>query len=72
MSLMRRRVSLMRCLRKLATDDRMLRAKAWLRFIEVLNGAPSLDVLQAACAADASDFDQRHLLGVHLLLDGAV
>lgn len=31
---------------KLATDDRMLRAKAWLRFIEVLNGAPSLDVLQ--------------------------
>lgn len=55
---------------KLATDDRMLRAKAWLRFIEVLNGAPSLDVLQGACAADASDFDQRHLLGVHLLLDG--
>ncbi|HHW4680465.1 MAG TPA: thioredoxin [Xylella taiwanensis] len=55
---------------KLATDDRVLRAKAWLRFVGVLNDAPSLDVLQAAFAADASDLNKRHLLGVRLLLNG--
>lgn len=54
----------------LATDDRTLRAKARLGFAAVLKDAPALAALQATVAADGTDLQARHLLGVRLLLDG--
>ncbi|HHW4679538.1 MAG TPA: thioredoxin [Xylella sp.] len=55
---------------KMATDDRVLHAKARLRLTLLLNDAPSVDVLQAAFVKDPSDLHTRHLLGMRLLFDG--
>jgi putative thioredoxin len=54
----------------LATDDRTVRAKARLGFASALKDAPAIDALQATVAANGADLRARHLLGVHLLLDG--
>lgn len=54
----------------LATDDRTVRAKAHLGFASALKDAPTADVLQSTVAANGADLRARHLLGVHLLLDG--
>ncbi len=54
----------------LATDDRAVRAKARLGFVNTLKDAPSAEALQATLAANPDDLHARHLLGVRLLVDG--
>lgn len=51
----------------LATDDRAIKARAWLGFSDVLKDAPPAEVLEAAIAANPDDLRARHLLGVRYL-----
>ncbi len=52
----------------LATDDRAIKARAWLGFSDVLKDAPPAEVLEAAIAANPDDLRARHLLGVRYLI----
>lgn len=52
----------------LATDDRAIKARAWLGFSDVLKDAPPAEVLEAAIAANPEDLRARHLLGVRYLI----
>lgn len=52
----------------LATDDRAIKARAWLGFSDVLKDAPPAEVLEAAIAANPDDLQARHLLGVRYLI----
>ncbi len=52
----------------LATDDRAIKARAWLGFSEILKDAPPAEVLEAAIAANPDDLQARHLLGVRYLI----
>ncbi len=54
----------------LATDDRAVRARAWLDFHAALADAPAVDALAARVQADGNDLEARYLLGIHRLLDG--
>lgn len=54
----------------LATEERAVRARARLGFIALLKDAPPREPLLAAIAANPGDLRARHLLGVHLILDG--
>jgi putative thioredoxin len=54
----------------LATEERAVRARARLGFIALLKDAPPREPLMAAIAANPGDLRARHLLGVHLILDG--
>lgn len=56
----------------LATDDRVVRARARLGFAALLKDAPSIASLEAAVAADPNDLNARHLLGAHRLVAGDV
>lgn len=54
----------------LATDDRAVKARARLGFAALLDGAPPVQALEAAVAADPSDLRARHLLGAQHLVAG--
>lgn len=54
----------------LSADERVARARARLGFIALLRDAPPREPLEAAIAVDPGDLRARHLLGVHLLLEG--
>ncbi|MCD7099421.1 thioredoxin [Stenotrophomonas sp. MMGLT7] len=54
----------------LATDERAVRAKARLGFVNTLQDAPGAEALQAKLEADPGDLHARHLLGVRHLVDG--
>jgi putative thioredoxin len=54
----------------LATEERAVRARARLGFIALLKDAPPREPLMAAIAATPGDLRARHLLGVHLILEG--
>lgn len=54
----------------LATDERTLRARARLAFVQEAKDAPPPEVLEAAIARDPGDLRARYLLGVHHLVAG--
>ncbi|MBP8080800.1 MAG: thioredoxin [Arenimonas sp.] len=54
----------------LSTDDRAIKAHAYLGFAALLKDAPPRAPLEAAIAADPGDLRARHLLGVRLLVEG--
>ena len=54
----------------LGSDERTIKARAWLSFTSLLIDAPPREPLEAAIAADPDDLRARHLLGVRLLVEG--
>lgn len=54
----------------LATDDRALRARAWLGFTAVATEAPPVAALEAAIASNPDDLRARHLLGARHMIAG--
>ena len=54
----------------LATDDRVQRARARLRFAAWLKDAPSVAMLEAAIAGNPDDLRARHLLGAQHMAAG--
>ncbi|MDR2872469.1 MAG: thioredoxin [Xanthomonadaceae bacterium] len=54
----------------LATDDRALRAQAYLKFAHVVKDAPPAEVLEAALSANPDDLRAHYLLGTQQLIAG--
>ena len=52
----------------LETDDRAVRARAYLDLAHELKNAPEIDVLKHAIASDPNDLQARYLLGTQLII----